>query len=120
CRDLKRRELGREVVILDRRRAADHPLRCRRRDGVAELLPTTRLATLERVGKPVFHHLIRERFHPSRFAGGVYGSFPPPPVAPPGGCGRPPGGGGAPTPTPRQDSSPPGPRNKAPPRRPRR
>src|SRR5215831_14177883 len=55
CRDLKRRELGREVVILDRRRAADHPLRCRRRDGVADLLPTTRPALLGRVGKKVFH-----------------------------------------------------------------
>src|SRR5262245_22837156 len=42
CRDPNRRELGREVVIHDRRRAAAHPRRCRRRGGVAEMLPTTR------------------------------------------------------------------------------
>src|SRR5262249_48213760 len=49
CRDLKRRELRREVVIHDRRRAAEHPRRCRLCDGVADLLPTTRFATLGRV-----------------------------------------------------------------------
>src|SRR5215472_11741764 len=42
CRDLNRGELGPEVIIHDRPCAAEHPRRCRQRDGVADLLPATR------------------------------------------------------------------------------